>query len=190
MKLKYLRIPLRVFLGVIKIAYADVLSGDIEVRINPRISTLEGGIEGERSVAHKIVQALSDGSGANAAVGFFSTTATATTGGITLSMANADPLGAAGDDFPTETAVEGTKLKLIMFENTGDTNAATVEAGAAPDSNVLTGSTDEINLSANGGFFLWYSPAGINALSDGVDDEFLIKSAAATTTVKITFIYG
>jgi len=170
-------------------AYADTLTGNIEVRINPRIATLEGGIEGKRSVIHKIIQALSDGSGANAAVGFFSTTATATTGGITLSMANVDPLGAAGDDFPTGT-VEGTKLKLIMFENTGTTNAATVEAGAAPDTNVLTGSTDEINLSAGGGFFLWYSPAGISALNDGVDDEFLIKSAASTTTVKITFIYG
>ena len=170
-------------------AYGDTLTGDIEVRINPRIATAEGGIEGKRSVSHKIIQALSDGSGANAAVGFFSTSFTATTGGVTLSMANADPLGAAGDDFPTGT-VEGTKLKLIMFENTGDTNAATVEAGAAPDSNVLTGSTDEINLSIDGGFFLWYSPTGISALTDGVDDEFIIKSEASTTTIKVTFIYG
>lgn len=171
-------------------AYGDTVSGSIEVRINPKLTTIEGGIDGERSVIHKIIKNLSDGSGANAAVGFFSTTFTATTGGITLSMANADPLGAAGDDFPTGTAVEGTKLKLIMFENTGDTNAATVEAGANPDSNVLTGSTDEINLSINGGLFLWYSPAGINAMNDGADDEFIIKSAASTTTIKVTFIYG
>lgn len=175
---------------MIKIAYSDVISGKIDVRIDPILTTTEGGIDGERTASHKIVQALTDGSGSNAAVGFFSTSFTATTGGVTLSMANADPLGAAGDDFPTGTVVEGTKLKLIMFENTGDTNAATVEAGANADTNVLTGSTDEINLSINGGFFLWYSPAGISALNDGVDDEFLIKSAASTTTIKVTFIYG
>lgn len=170
-------------------AYADTLTGELQVIFNPYIITTEGNIAGNRRGLHKITKALSDGSGTGAATGFFSTTFTATTGGITISMADsADPLGAAGDDTPTMDP-EGLKLRGFLIENQDDTNYISVKSGTNGDINILDGATDSIIVTA-GGFFAWNSPAGVNAMTDGTDDEILVTADTASCSVKITYIFG
>ena len=172
-------------------AYADTLSGDIEIRIHPKIVTTEGNINGIRDALFKAIVRLSDGSGSGAATGFFMTAATITTGGVTLSLADsADPLGAAGDDTPTMDP-EGLKLKCIAIKNKDTTNYVTVKrATTTGDANIFSGSTDTMRIDPNGGFFIWYSPAGSNAMSDGVDDELTLTADTASCSCDILYIFG
>lgn len=170
-------------------AYADTFSGELEVRFTPKITTTDGLIEGEKSASHKILKRFTDGTGSGAAQGLFSETFTATTGGITVSMADsADPLDAAGDDVPTMDP-EGLKLRAILIENLDTTNYVRVKSGTNGDINILTGGTDSINITA-GGFFLWHSPAGIQAMNDGTDDEITVTANTASCSVKLTYIFG
>lgn len=170
-------------------AYADTLTATITAGINASLSTTEGGISGSRNAVHELSKKLVDGTSSGQATGFFSDSFTATTGGITLSMADsADPLGAAGDDAPTEDP-EGLKLRAMLIENQDATNFVSVKAGANADTNIFSGSTDSVKITA-GGMFLWTSPAGVSAMNDGVDDELLITADTASCTVKITYIFG
>lgn len=170
-------------------AYADTLTAEIVANLIPKITTVEGHIDGERQATHKITKNLVDGSSSGQATGFFSEVFTATTGGITISLADSvDPLGTAGDDTPTMDP-EGLKLRAILIENQDTTNYVRVKSGTNGDINVLTGGTDSINITA-GGMFLWHSPAGVNAMSDGVDDEIVVTANTASCSVKITYIFG
>lgn len=170
-------------------AYADTLSGDVEVRIAPKITTTEGIVDGSRSIAHKILKRFTDGAGSLQATGFFGSTFTATTGGITVSLADsADPLGAAGDDAPTSDP-EGLKLRLLCVENLDATNYVSVKKGTNGEASVLSGSTDSVRVDP-GGFILWLSPAGNNAMNDGVDDELLVTADTASCSVKISYMFG
>ena len=168
--------------------YADVLSGEVYINVNPKITTSEGSVLGEESVSHKIIKNLTDGSGSNAATGFFSSSLTVTTGGVTISLANADPFGAAGDDAPTMSA-EGLKLKCILFENQDTTNYVSVKKGTLGEASVFSGGTDSVVITA-GGFVLWYSPAGVSAMNDGVDDEFLLTANTSSCVCRITYVFG
>lgn len=170
-------------------AYADTLSGTVTADVNMKIVTTEGNLGGSNKAVHSIVKRLTDGSGSNAATGFFSTTFTATTGGITVSLADsADPLGAAGDDTPTMDP-EGLKLRALLIENTDDTNYVAVKKGTNGEASVFTGATDSVKITA-GGFFFWYSPAGVSAMNDGTDDEISVTANTASCDVKITYIFG
>lgn len=170
-------------------AFTDTLTADIVATLNPRTITTEGSIEGNRFVAHQVKKRVTDGTSTDQATGYFGSTFTAVTGGTTISMADsADPLGAAGDDTPTSDP-EGLKLRAIMIQNLDSTNFIRVKGGTNADINILTGSTDSINITA-GGLFLWTSPAGVNSMSDGVDDEILVTADTASVSTKITYIYG
>jgi len=170
-------------------AYTDTFGGTLEVRFLPKITTTDGLIEGKKSASHKFDITYSDGTGSGAAQGLFSGTFTATTGGITVSLADsADPLGTAGDDVPTSDP-EGLKLRAIMIENLDDTNYIKVQSGTNGDTNLLSGGTDYIPVTA-GGLILWVSPAGVNAMNDGTDDELLITADTASCSVKLTYIFG
>lgn len=170
-------------------AYADTLTGTIKAEINTQISTSEGTLEGKNSLVHSVSKRLTDGSGSNQATGFFSSTFTATTGGITVSLADsADPLGAAGDDTPTMDP-EGTELRAVLIENLDSTNYITVKRGTNGEASILTGGTDSIKLVA-GGLFLWTCPAGDNTMNDGSDDELLITADTASCSVKISYVFG
>jgi len=170
-------------------AYADTLTGTITADINTTIITSEGSMAGSRKAVHSVVKGLTDGSAANKATGFFSSTFTATTGGITVSLADsADPLGAAGDDTPTMDP-EGLKLRALLIENQDDTNYVSVKKGTNGEASIFSGATDSIKLTA-GGLFLWTSPAGVNAMNDGADDEILVTANTASCSVKITYIFG
>ena len=173
-----------------KMALSDTLLGTVESKIDIRFArTNSNSLDGEDVIAFNKVLSLTNGSGSNQASGGFSSSFTATTGGISISLADsADPLGAAGDDVPTSSP-EGLKLKAIFIENQDATNFVRVKGGVNADTNILTGSTDSINITA-GGFFLWTSPAGVSAMNDGVDDELLITANSASCTVKIIYLYG
>ena len=170
--------------------YADTLTGSIEVLVKPAITTTEGSVLGDRSVAHKIIKTMTDGSGSNQGTGFFSSTFTAVTGaGSTISLADsADPLGAAGDDTPTMDP-EGLKLRCLLIENLDSTNFVTVSRGSNGETSVITGTTDGIKIVA-GGFFLWYSPAGDSAMNDGADDEIKVVADSSSVSTIITYIFG
>ena len=170
-------------------AIADTLNGTIVAKIVSKLSRAGGNTTGKDTLSHNKDQVLTDGSSTNQASGQFGTTFTATTGGITISLADsADPLGAAGDDVPSSDP-EGLKLRALMIENKDAINFIEVKQGANGEVSMLTGSTDSIKISA-GGVLLWTTPAGINAMNDGVDDELLITADSASVSTKITYIYG
>lgn len=170
--------------------YNDNLTAAIVASLNPVITTTEGGVIGERRAAHEIKKRLVDGSSSGQGTGFFSSTFTATVGGITISLADsADPLAAAGDDTPTSDP-EGLKLRALLVENLDATNFITVKSTTSTgETSMLTGTTDSIKITA-GGFNLWFSPAGVSAMNDGVDDELDIQADTGSCSVKISYIFG
>ena len=161
-------------------------------RINAKVETTEGGLSGSNNADHEITKGMTDGTGNNQGTGAFSAEFEATTGGVTISLADSvDPLGGQGDDTPTDTDPEGTKLKAVLIENKEDAggNFVKVKRGTNGETSILDGSTDSIRINA-GGFFLWYAPDGVSAMNDGTDDELLFTSSTANVTVKLTYIYG
>jgi len=170
-------------------AFADTFSAEIVARLIPKTTTVEGNVLGDRQATHKLTKTMTNGTGTSQAQGYFSTSFTATTGGITISLADsADPLGAAGDDTPTSDP-EGLKLRGLLIENQDATNFVSFGQGTNGDTNVISGSTDTVRIDP-GGLLLWYSPTGSNAMSDGVDDEVKLTADTASCTVKITYIFG
>jgi hypothetical protein len=173
-------------------AITDTLSGSIFAKFDLALARAQsvGGFSGKDTIVVSKNQSFTDGTGTNQATGFFSSTFTAATGaGTTISLADsADPLGASGDDVPTSDP-EGTKLRGILIINNDDTNFITVKRGLNGETSILTGGTDSIKISA-GGFFAWTSPAGIDAMNDGVDDELTIIADTANCQVSIAYVYG
>ena len=170
-------------------SYSDTLTGLILARIQARIDTTEGSHVGIEEASHNISESITDGATSNKATGFFSSSFVATTGGITVSLADdADPLGGAGSDAPTSDP-EGLKLKAILIENQDATNFVSVKKGTNGEASILSGSTDSIKIDP-GGCVLWFSPAGNNAMNDGTDDELLFTADTASVTVKLTYLYG
>jgi len=170
-------------------AIADTLSGTIDIRALVTLDRAGGNVAGADVLSHKKLITLADGTGTNQASGFFGTTFTATTGGITISLADsADPLGAAGDDVPSSDP-EGLKLRFLMIENLDATNYISIKKGTNGEASMLSGGTDSINLLA-GGVLVWTCPAGSSAMSDGADDELLVTANTASCSVKISYIYG
>src|SRR3990167_10954476 len=124
---------------------SDNLAGEVVAKIQARVTTTEGNQGGVVDAVHSLTKSITDGSGSAAATGIFSSSFTATTGGVTISLADSDdPLGGAGSDTPTDTDPEGTKLKAILIENKDATNFVTVKKGTNGEASILTGSTDSI----------------------------------------------
>ena len=170
-------------------AFTDTLVANITAELNPSTTTTEGNISGNRLAPHSVKRRLVDGSSSGQATGFFSSTFAATTGGITVSLADsADPLGAAGDDAPTSDP-EGLKLRAILVENQDTTNFVLVKRGANGETSILSGATDAIKLVA-GAIFMWTSPAGDSAMNDGSDDELLFTADTASVNIKLSYIFG
>lgn len=153
-----------------------------------KVTTTDGKVEGVKNLTFDLVKSYADGTGSAQATGFFDATFTATTGGITLSLASADPLGAAGDDTWTSTA-EGAKLRVLVIENQDASNYVSLKKGTNGDTNIFSGATDSIRIDA-GGIFLWVSPAGSNAMSDGADDELIVTSNSASVVCRIAYVFG
>ncbi len=85
---------------------------------------------------------------------------------------------------------EGLKLRAILIENLDDTNKITVKRTASTgEASIFSGSTDTVTITA-GGLFLWTSPAGISAMSDGVDDELDFQADTADCSTRLTYIFG
>jgi len=170
-------------------ALTDSFSGDIKASLIGKLRRTGGGSHtGVDSLASEPSFALTDGTGANQAAGWFSATFTATTGGVTISLASAtDPLGAAGDDTPTASPDE-TQLRALLIYNRDTTNYVTVTKGA----NALTclGTTPGIIIPA-GGFFLLASPIdGLGNMTDGTDDEIIVTANTANCSCEITYVFG
>jgi len=170
-------------------AFTDTLTATLTAEINTKTTTTEGSILGDRRAVHTVRNNLVDGSSSGQATGFFSSTFTATTGGITVSLADSvDPLGAAGDDTPTSDP-EGLKLRAILIENRDATNFVKVKRGSNGETSILDGATDSIKLVA-GAQFMWTSPAGDSAMNDGSDDELLFTADTANVSVRLTYVFG
>jgi len=171
-------------------AMTDVFKSKIEIKLDATLTrTGGGGHTGTDKLAHDFTDVLTDGSAANTASCWLSGSLSATTGGITLSLADsADPWGAAGDDTPSADP-EGLQIRCLIVENQDDTNYVTLEKGT----NGITGlgTTPGIIIPA-GGIFLLYSPIdGVGAdISDGVDDEIKLTANTAACTCKVSVMYG
>ena len=144
---------------------------------------------GTDQISHSKTQTFTDGSGANQASAWFSSQFDATTGGITISLADsADPLGGAGDEVPTADP-EGLKIRVVMIENTDDTNYVELSEGTNAITSWLGGTTPTVRIPA-GGVLLQTFPSGLDAINDGADDEIKITANTDSCTVKISVIYG
>lgn len=170
-------------------ALADTLYGEVQGIINVNIKTSEGNLAGKNQLSHDAKAGLTDGSNSNQATGFCGTTLTATTGGITISLADsADPFGAAGDDTPTEDP-EGKKLRAILIQNLDSTNFVTLGLGTNALTSWLGGTTPTVKIPALG-FIMATMPAGLDAMNDGTDDEITLTADTASVSVKISYIFG
>jgi len=172
-------------------AITDVLSGKVRLEITADLdrTNTTGSHVGTDKMSHVITENIADGTTADKATVWFSSQFTATTGGITISLADsADPLGAAGDEVPTADP-EGLKMKLIVVENIDATNYVNLTVGTNGVSNWLTGTTPVLRIPSTG-WVAHYLPAGIDALNDGVDDEIKITADTASCLVNISVLYG
>jgi len=170
-------------------ALTDTLSGDLKALIELKLRrTGGGGHTGVDVLSRKPAISLTDGTGSNQAIGWFSSTFTATTSGVTISLADSsDPLGAAGDDAPT-CDPEGTDLRLLMIENLDDTNYITIEKGTNGVS--FLGTTPGIKVPPGGVFFLMAGEDGLGPLNDGSNDEIKITANTADCSVAIDYVFG
>ena len=171
-------------------AITDTLNATMTVELIGKLDrTNSAGYTGKDVLSHTKTQPFSDGSGSGGATIWFNTSFDATTGGITISLADsADPLGGAGDDAPTADP-EGKKIKAVLIENTDDTNYIELSLGTNAVTNWLGGTTPTVRIPA-GGFLAQTFPAGIDAINDGSDDEIKISADTASVTTKISILYG
>lgn len=172
-------------------AISDTLNVKLKAEIVGKLARTNdsGSHTGTDQISHSVTQTYADGSGSGQASVWFASQFAATTGGITVSLADSsDPLGGAGDEAPTADP-EGLKLRALLIENTDTSNYVTVGQGTNGESSILSGSTDTIRIDP-GGCFLWMSPAGNNAMNDGSDDELSITADTASCTVNISALYG
>jgi len=170
-------------------AIIDTLTGTVEGKLRVGLARTTTNFNGEDIISFRKVLNLTDGASANQAVGGFSASFTATTGGITISLADsADPLGAAGDDIPTSDP-EGLKLRAIMITNEDSTNYVDVAKGTNALTSWLGGTTPTVRIPA-GGMLLATFPSGLDAMNDGTDDEIKVTANSASCTVKIAYIFG
>jgi len=171
-------------------AIADTLNASVYIKLAAGLARAQtyGGVQGKDSMEVSKTNSFTDGTSASQATGWFSSQFTATTGGITVSLANADPLGGAGDDTPTGT-VEGTKLRAIVITNEDATNYITVAPGTNGVTSWLAGTTPTIRVPA-GGLLVSTFPAGLDTLNDGADEELSIVADTSSVVVKIAYLFG
>ena len=171
-------------------AITDTLSGKASAKFDFRLARLGGGgHSGEDSLYSNPTVVFTNGSGANQATGFFSSTFNVTTTGVTIGLGDADdPLGAAGDDKPTEDP-DGKDLRAIMIENLDDTNYVTVTTGT----NALVGwigAGDTIIIKPGGTLFQSFPVDGVTLDEAGSADEIKITANTATCSVKLSYVFG
>lgn len=170
-------------------ALTDSLSGSIKATIDIKLArTGEAGHTGVDSLTREPTLSLTDGSGADQATGFFSEEFTFTTGGITISMGeDATPIAGGGIN-PTEDP-DGKDLRVLLIENTDDTNYVTVTTGTNALSGWI-GATDTIDIPA-GGFLLAVFPIDkITLDATGNADEIKITANTASCVCRVTYIFG
>ena len=171
-------------------AITDTFSGSLKIELEGKLArTGGGGMTGEDKLNHSKTQSFTDGSGSNNASCWLTGSFTATTDGITVSLADsADPFGAAGDDIPTADP-EGLDLRAIVIQNTDTSNYVQVGLGTNGVTQWLGGTTPTIKIGP-GGIFAQTFPTDIGALNDGADDEIKITANTASCTVKVSVLFG
>jgi len=171
-------------------AITDTLNATMKVELTGTLDrTNTAGYTGKDVLSHTKTQTFTNGSGANQASIWLNSSFTATTGGITISLADsADPLGAAGDDAPTADP-EGLKIRAIVIENQDATNYVELAEGTNAITSWLGGTTPTVRIPA-GGVLAQTFPSGLDALNDGADDEIKITADTASCTVKISVLFG
>ena len=171
-------------------AMTDTLSGDITGEIRLALARTDGtGYTGTDRLARKLSLALTDGATAKKATGWFSASFTSTTGGITVAMGDAsDPLGAAGDDVPSESP-DGKDLRVILIENQDTTNFVTVSTGI----NALAGwigATDTIAIPPEGFLLQTFPSDKVTLNGTGNADEIKVTANTASCTVVLSYVFG
>lgn len=170
-------------------AVTDTLKSKFEIKTDITLTrTGGGGHTGLDKLAHDFSDTLTNGSSANQASCWLAGSVSATTGGITLSLADsADPLGTAGDEVPTADP-EGLQIRLLIVENQDSTNYVTLTKGA--NGVTCLGTTPGIIIPAKG-IFVLYSPIdGLGDINDGSDDEITLTANTAACTCKLSVMYG
>ena len=176
-------------------ALGDTLTALIRAEIRSSLTRSQtlGDFSGQDKYDHLVAQTIANGSGGGQASGAFASELTVTTGGITVSLANStDPLGAAGDDVPSNDP-EGLRLRAILVENRDPTDGTGNFITIAPGSNGLTswlaGTTPTLRVPA-GGVQLATFPRGLDTMNDGSDDELLLTADTASVVCRLTYLYG
>jgi len=172
-------------------AITDSLQGSVYTKLDFALTRTQsvGGMAGKDNVMVSANQDFADGTAANQASCWLSSSFTATVGGVTISLADsANPLGAAGDDVPTADP-EGLKIRAIFVANDDTTNYVELGLGTNKVTSWLEGTTPTVRIPA-GGFFVQTFPSGLDAINDGDDDEIEITANTDSCTCRITVIYG
>jgi hypothetical protein len=170
-------------------ALVDTLTGRLKVDFRSWLVRTQGTtVEGKDILEHTKEINLANGNSSNQAVGWFSSSFTATTSGITISLASLDPLGSSGDDAPTQDP-EGLKIRALFVENTNSTNYVELALGTNGITGWLGGTLPTVKIPAGGVYFQNF-PNGLNEMEEGVSDEIKITSNSANCIVKISYLFG
>jgi hypothetical protein len=173
-------------------AINDTLSAKLQVKLSGTLARAmgSGGHTGTDVLNHEKNQIFTDGTGANQASGWFSTTITVTTSSNTISFANADPTGGLGDDTWTLSPAE-LKVRAIVIENTDTTNYVTLGFPSTGITGWVAGTTNSGTvIIPAGGVLAATFPSGLNAMTDGADDEVTLQANTASVVVKLSILFG
>ncbi len=170
-------------------AITDTLRGIITAKLQIGLGRSDDNVSGDDILSHEYKKTILDGASTNQAVGWCSERVTATTGGITISLASStDPFDTAGDSVPSSDPSE-LKLRAIMIENEDITNYVAVTNGTNALTLWLTGTTPTVRI-PSGGVLLATFPAGLDAMTDGTDDEIKITANSASVSVVVSYLFG
>ncbi len=167
-------------------ALTDTLKGTVTAEIDVDVTRIISGVlSGKDNYKRSKIVTLSDGTASEQANIALTGTVAATTGGITLSLADSvGPLSTGGDDVPSADP-EGATIRAILIINKDTANYVTLAPGSNPVADI-TGN----NIIPAGGAYLKIMPAGYNVINDGVDDEIKLTANTATVNCDVLVLYA
>ncbi len=168
----------------------DTLKGTVTAEIDVDVTrVISGVLAGKDNYKLSKIVTLSDGSASGQATIALTGTVAATTGGITLSLADSvDPLSTGGDDVPSADP-EGATIRAILIVNKDTANYVTLGLGTNAITAWIAGTTPTVRILA-GAAFLQTFPAGGIVINDGVDDEIKLTGDTATVNCNILVLYA
>lgn len=165
-------------------------SGSIGLFINGLVTASGDPISGNMRLAEALEATLAASGGSAPTIsGFLAGEITAAAGDILLAH-DTDPFQSMGSaTYSAGFSPASSKIKVIYFENTDDTNTITIARKATNGLPIFAAAEDAMTLAAGDARFFYFK-AGTAALTTGSNDALTLSVGAGTPTMNIVVIYG